>query len=265
MANNGDFLFFAADEIGMKTTTEVIDTPTPPPVSRVDWMDARGESHEHLPELGLLDRELYLATKQRTGHNYKGRRNYAGLHWFSNSGVHVWYESMLERRALIWLDFTYDIVAIASQPMLLHFPDGTSHYPDFIALHASGRQVLYNVKPEKFITDKVRIQFANATALGELAGWGHQVISTFEPTVIGNIEWLAQFRQSHFGPTEDIKQELLGQLHGSMSVGAAADLLTALTPTARIPALYNLAWYGHLTLDLTHPLSISTLIRKANS
>jgi hypothetical protein len=251
----------------MTTETKMPETDPMLASGSVQWTDSTGIDHRQLADRAVLDLDIYLASQQRIGHNYKGRRNYAGLHWFSNTGAHVYYESMMERRALIWLDFTFDIVAIASQPMLMNFPDGTRHTPDYIALHADGRQVVYNVKPARFFTEKVRTQFANASALCRSVGWTHDVVSVFDPIVIGNIEWLAQFRQSRFAPTEALTRHLLDLPIATLTVGAAAALLTSLPATARLPALYNLAWYGHISLDLTRPLSTNTttILRKARS
>jgi hypothetical protein len=231
----------------------------------VVWTDPLSNKFEELADENLLDRELYLAQRSRVGNNYRGRRNYNGLHWFSNTGAHIWYESMMERSALLWLDFHHDIVAIASQPMLMHFPDGSRHYPDFLALHANGRQVVYNVKPARFFTDKVRAQFENAAQLCKTVGWRHEVISDFDPTVINNLEWLSHFRQNHYAPTTQMRDEFLASLTTPTTVSRAAELLTSAAWTARLAALYHLAWYGYVTLDLSTPLSNNTIIRKAHS
>jgi hypothetical protein len=176
----------------------------------------------------------------------------------------VWHESLLERSSLLWLDFSSDIVAIAAQPMQMHFADGTSHYPDFLALHADQRQVVYNVKPLQFINAKAKAQFANAAALCELVGWSHQVIPAMNPTVAGNLDWLANFRQTRFAPTERAFAQLMDALTTPMPADAAA--ITMLYPgwTGALAAIFHLAWSGDIEFDLTLPISSTSTIRKAN-
>jgi hypothetical protein len=247
----------------MKNNTEV-----PAPVAlaaSVTWEDAHEVEHQALADRNLLNQNIYLARRSRTGNRYQHQRAYQGVNWFSNTATHVWYESLLERSSLLWLDFTSDIVAIASQPMQMHFPDGTSHYPDFLALHSDQRQVVYNVKPLKFIDAKAKAQFANAAALCKLAGWSHQVISARTPVETGNLDWLANFRQTRFAPTERAFTQLMDALVVPMAADAAA--LAMLYPgwTGALASIFHLAWNGNILFDLTAPISSTSIIRKANS
>jgi hypothetical protein len=233
--------------------------------ARVSWTDANKVEHEALAGRTLLNEEIYLARRSRTGNRYQQQRPYQGVNWFSNTRTHVWHESLLERSSLLWLDFSSDIVAIAAQPMQMHFPDGTSHYPDFLALHSDQRQVVYNVKPLKFINAKAKTQFANAAALCKLVGWSHQVISAQSPVETSNLDWLANFRQTRFAPTERAFTQLMDALVVPMPADAAA--LTMLYPgwNGALASIFHLAWNGDIEFDLTIPISSTSFIRKANS
>jgi hypothetical protein len=233
------------------------------PVTRVDWTDAHGTSHSQVAGRDLLDAKIYSARQARTGNRYPGQRNYHGLVWFANTGAQLWHESLTERSALLWLDFTHDIVAIATQPMQMSFPDGTHHFPDFLALHSDMRQVVYNVKPEGLINLKVQAQFDNTTKLCKAVGWTHRVIPTFEPAYIRNIEYLANHRQPHSTPSDALTTQLIEGLSVPLSLGAAAALLSRAPRNTARTAIYNLAWYGEVQLDLSTPLSDQTLVRKA--
>jgi hypothetical protein len=52
-----------------------------------------------------------------------GQRNRPGLWWFSSTGEHVGHESWLERDRLMALDADPGVVAVAAQPMWLHWTD----------------------------------------------------------------------------------------------------------------------------------------------
>ena len=228
----------------------------------VTWKNPAGAEHTAFAGPELLDEELYLAGAIRTGNRYPGQRNYHGLHWFSNTGTHVWHESMFERQSLLWLDFTSDIVAIAAQPMRMDFTDGSTHFPDFIALHSDYRQVVYNVKPTRFLTEKAEAQFRNAAALCKQVGWGHEVISDLDPTYMANIEWLAHYRQPVFAPLPDIRAELLAAADEHLPIRDLAAAIDANKWPAVIAAIYHLTWHGELEVDLTYALTNASLIGK---
>lgn len=247
----------AAVTVGV--TVGVVDHP-----GRVEWNDSTGRTRQAIVSKKVLDHELYAVPPTRTGNRYPGQRNYHGIGWFSNTNQQLWLESLTERTALLWLDFNYDIVSISSQPMKMFFPDGTVHFPDFLALHSDGRQVVYNVKPAGLMNEKVTKQFANAAELCARVGWSHQVISTFEPAHIANVEFLANYRNPMFRPSAEIHDQLLRIVTRPLPVIEVATAMTTAPANTAISTLYHLAWVGAIQLDLSRPLSNSTLIRKAH-
>ena len=255
----------AASHCCITSSTEKTATPfSPVHPGSIEWKDKNGNLHSAIADKRLLDKELYLASPSRTGNRYPGQRNYHGLSWFSSTGQQVWTESLMERRALLWLDFTSEIVSIASQPMKMFFADGTHHFPDFICLHADQRQVVYNIKPNKFITDKVQRQFDNADRLCAQVGWTHEVVSSFDSSTIRNVEWLANYRAPINRPNEQVRAMALSVLDEPLPVGTLASILAKRGTINPIPAIYHLAWSGELRLDLSTPLTNRTLARKAS-
>ena len=227
----------------------------------VTWTPATGEIQEAFASPVLLGKELYLARKARTGNRYPGQRNYHGRTYMVSTGEHLWFESLTERRFLLALDYAQTVVAIAAQPMMMRFTDGTTHFPDFIALHADQRQVVYNVKPAKYVTETVVRQFDNATELCDLVGWSHLVATTFDTPEIQNIEWLANFRSHLLAPSASLHDDLLGSAATARTVGDLAGRVSAGQNV--VPAILHLAWMRHINLDMSFPISTSTLIRKA--
>jgi hypothetical protein len=253
-----------SDQSGIATATVTVTVTVADHPGRVEWNDSTGRTRQAIASKKVLDHELYAVPPTRTGNRYPGQRNYHGIGWFSNTGQQLWLESLTERTALLWLDFSYDIVSISSQPMKMFFPDGTVHFPDFLALHSDGRQVVYNVKPARFITEKVTKQFANAAELCARVGWSHEVITTFEPELIANIECLAHYRNPMFRPSTETHDQLSRILTRSLPVIEAATAMTTAPANTAISTLYHLAWVGEIQLDLSRPLSNSTVIRKAH-
>lgn len=231
--------------------------------SAVHWLDQTGTVRMARPSANLLDQKLYLAAPIRKGNRYQGRRNYHGRNWVSATAAHVWHESMYERYALLDLDFRHDLVAIASQPMRLTLSNGDSHVPDFIALHADYRQVVYDVKPASRVTAKAQRQFDLTAELCERVGWGYEVFSEAIPLVRTNVEWLANFRHHRFRPPPPALANLTEALTVPLNVRDGAAAMRLPNWNGGVGAIYHLAWVGELTLDLTQQLSYNTPIRKA--
>lgn len=251
------------DHLSMKknTKTPVLRSIDSPALSEVSWKAADGSSHSAIATSRLLDNELYLARKMRTGNRYPKQRNYHGHNWFGNTQQQIWFESLFERHPLLWLDHTRDIVAIACQPMTMTFGDGSEHTPDFVALHSNHSQVVYDVKPSRLIP-KAQAQFDKTAELCRTVGWGYEVLSDLSRQLDINLDWIASFRQPRFAASPDETQLLLHALRTPLPLGEAAALLPALTGK---PAIYHLVWMGQLHLDLNSLLSNSTLISTLNS
>src|SRR5690625_5889385 len=107
----------------------------------VSWNDVERGPQSMPIGPACLDVGIERALPIRRGHSYQHRRNYEGHYWCAGTGRHVWYESMTEYTALMHLDHTERLSAVATQPVCLYFADGSRHYPDFFALHESGEKV----------------------------------------------------------------------------------------------------------------------------
>ena len=105
--------------------------------------------------------------------SYRGQRNWPGLWWFASTGEHVGYESWVERDRLMVLDADPGVVAVAAQPMWLHWVDGETgravrHAPDFFARRADGTGMVIDVRPDDRIKDRdaavfTALSFLNTT------------------------------------------------------------------------------------------------------
>jgi hypothetical protein len=211
----------------------------------------------------LLDCELYLAGLARTADRYPRQKNIQGLYFFSRTREHVWHESQLEAQVLKWLDMSKDIVAIAAQPLIIDFADGTSHIPDMLALHADHRQVVYDVKPRKFIA-KFEKQFANTRTFCDQVGFGYEVYHETPRQVEINLNWLAGFKDPGYAPTRAETERLLQALGDAIVLdSAAAHLHPGDLPRGRA-ALFHLVWTNVLTFDLTQPISSDTRIERTS-
>ena len=245
--------------------TSVLTPETALP-ARVQWKKRADQKTltSALASRALLGMDLYTAAPIRTGNRYPQQRNYHGYYWHSAARMQLWHESLLERSILMWLDHSEDIVAIATQPFTILFADGTEHVPDFIALHANNKQVVYDVKPLCRINDHAAEQFRKTKAICDEVGWGYEVHTELSEPLASNLAWVQMFRHPRFYPGLASVQQLTDALTEPVSLDAIAALLPDLTLGNARAAVYHLVWERILDADLTQPLSNTSLIRKAS-
>ena len=230
--------------------------------AKVEWTSPTTKRIRHRPaDHRLLNEELYRAHAARVPKRYHGQRSRHGLYYFSGTSAHVWHESGLEATTLRWLDMSEPIVAIASQPMTLIFADGSKHVPDYMALLADYRQVVYDVKPRRFMNEKALQQFARTLEVCEHVGWEYEVHSDVTPQFQVNIRWLSAFKHTNFYPGEDVAaRAFTASITVPLTVRDAAEILCPGDLARGRSAMYHLVWIGVLSLDLEQPFSDATIV-----
>lgn len=228
----------------------------------VVWVDHARTQHVENATPALVHRNIDQARRIRTGYQYKGQRNYHGVYAFGQTGQHVWYESLFEMTALMTLDFTERISSIASQPMMMQFESGAVRYPDLFALHTDGRQVVYDVRPDKLIAPKTVEEFAETRRVCEKVGWAYQLFTHIDPIAKANLEWLAGYRHPRYQPDDETTERVLA---AADQPATFRDLVETADTTHRARgaiAVYNLLWNHLLRFDMTTQLTTHTPITK---
>jgi hypothetical protein len=229
----------------------------------ITWLSPDNKEHTELASPALLSRSIFVAPAIRIGNKYPRKRAYPGFNWFSKTNGFIWYESMFEREALLWLDLLTDVVAIASQPMRMDFADGSHHYPDFFALHSDHRQIVYDVKPASKLTQKALDQFKKTEDLCAEIGWSFQLITDQSDAARANINWLSNYRQTRFAPPAAARDGLITELtQGPLTVAEAAEILDLHSPDTGRPSVYHLIWQRDLTFDMQTVLTDSSSITR---
>jgi len=231
----------------------------------VAWIDRDGETRSTNDIQSLRDRSFEDAQICRKPVKYRHRGYYEGHYWFAGTGDLVWHESMNEYMALMWLDFKFEIVGIAAQPMCIFFADGSHHYPDFFAVHADGQQVLYDVKPlARFDEDVVR-QFRRTKEFCARAGWDYQVLTDLSPHFAMNLEWVASYRQPVNAPAPHVRDRILRCVEDGRSLRELAEALNPMLPARHIHQIYHLIWRGDLVIEVSHLIHWETKVRRSSN
>ncbi|MFF7459678.1 TnsA-like heteromeric transposase endonuclease subunit [Kitasatospora sp. NPDC008115] len=196
----------------------------------------------------------------------KGNQGFAGLYFSATVGVHVGYESWLERDRLILLDREPAVVGIASQPFWLHWHDGRRlrrHAPDYFVRLADGRGRVVDVRAGDRI-DQVAAEAFEATERAcAAAGWEFVRVGEPDPVLMENMRWLSRYRRRRCLRRE-VAERLLEVFDGPGPLRAGA--AEAGDPLLVLPVLFHLLWSGRLVADLEGELlSSASLVRARGS
>lgn len=219
----------------------------------------------------VADLPLSMLVPARKPASYRKQRHLPGRYWFATTGEHVLYESRIELKTLMMLDFDPSVVGVAAQPFALALSDGDFgkttklHVPDYLARHARGRDRVIDVKPAPF-ADKPRNRqvFAATRDACAAAGCGYEVVTDHDPVLLANVEWLAGFRRVP-AKLDDVLIPVGDALRGFPSGMAFGELVRRFEPDVREaivrPVVLHLLWKGALRTDLcAAPLSEGTVV-----
>ena len=221
--------------------------------------EAGGDVQMWLRDAAALAFEV--AAPVRSFPSYRGQRNFPGFYYAACTDRHVGFESWLERDEAMAMDFDPQVTAFAPQPFRLSWNGGQqkkgSHTPDFFARRRDGAGVVVDCRPQERIKDRDRELFEATAEFCALIGWEYRLVTGHDPVWLGNVRWLAGYRQRRY-LNQSIAQRLVESfaeptplLHGASGVG---------DPIAVLPVLYHLLWIGLLWTDLTSRLEASSLV-----
>ncbi|MBT2546763.1 TnsA-like heteromeric transposase endonuclease subunit [Arthrobacter sp. ISL-65] len=229
-------------------------------VEALSWVDSGGKIRTAAADSRASALGLEKARAARESANYPGRPNHPGYYWCAGTGALVRYESWTEYLALMWLDHMYAIRAISSQPMCLHFLDGSHHFPDFFAVYESGSQLLIDVHPEEETTEDDMETFRKTEFLCDRIGWDYLLFTGLSKTLSNNLEWIAAYRHGRYLPPPEVTLNLQAFLQEPHSLRDTGLWVGSGDASAMIHSLYSLMWHRFVLFDQEQPLTWSTIL-----
>jgi hypothetical protein len=122
-----------------------------------------------------------------------------GQYWVAKWGDFVDYESVLESKWLMLLDFDQEVTAFATQPLEFDAIDARGawqHTPDVFARRRDGSALLLDVKnPEHRNDPKVRLQEERTRRTCGRLGWDYAMVSEPSAQRWVNIDLLSSARR----------------------------------------------------------------------
>ncbi|WP_193599395.1 TnsA-like heteromeric transposase endonuclease subunit [Microbacterium sp. YJN-G] len=224
----------------------------------IEWVaSGRRDRRSAVDVAGVL---FEVTDRVRQPESWKHKKNYEGFYWAATTGRHVWFESLYERAALMRFDRDRRVLAIASQPMTVHWGVGARwHVPDFFVRYRDGRGVVVDVKPAKRIDERDVETFRWTAALCEGLGWGYQVVSDISTMEDRNLRFLSGYRYDRWVSTgADV---CLGAHVGEERT--LQDWASELNDACPEPlgAVYSAAWWRRLQVDPDDRLSLRSMAR----
>ncbi|MFJ9364434.1 TnsA-like heteromeric transposase endonuclease subunit [Nocardia sp. NPDC101769] len=194
----------------------------------------------------------------------RGLGHFPGWWWTATTGLHVGYESWLERDHLRALDFDREVVGVASQPFWLRWEGSRGrqrrHAPDYFARLADGTGVVIDVRADDRIEDTDLEAFAVTAEACALLGWEFRRVGEIDAVWNANVRWLARYRHPRCTGRAEVAarlREVFAEpaplLAGAEAVGDRIMVL---------PALFHLMWHQELVADLARQrLELTTMVR----
>jgi hypothetical protein len=196
--------------------------------------------------------------------HYPGSRHTPGEYWSATTGSLIAYESHLESKWMMLLDFDPVVVAFCGQPFAFDGVDADgvfTHTPDLFVRRGDGGGLLLDVKNPDEITKPDVARQARRTAVAcERIGWQYRMVGEPELQPMANIAWLAGFRRPLHAGT-DLVAPLLAL--AARPVSLAEMLSFQPIPELARPVVFHLLWHGWLTCDLNQPLRETTMLQAA--
>lgn len=131
----------------------------------------------------------------RSKRSHVGAPNFSGKHFHTTLRRHVWFESRLEQQFVESTEADPSIVALAAQPMRLHWVDAAhkTHIPDYFVVHADGRRRIVNVRPAERVARSEGV-FALVDALVNTIGVESEVFTGLDTTARDEASFLHRYR-----------------------------------------------------------------------
>lgn len=225
---------------------------------RIQWFDKKLNTHTIRANDPVTALTVAPGERTRKPGKWKGQKPYQGHYWCAGARKSVFHESMAEYAGMMLIDHLYDIVGVDAQPLLMTFADGTYHYPDYLAVEATGARHLIDVHPKTLMKTANRAAFANTARVCEVIGWRYTLIDQLSDVVRMNLEMMGRYRHHRYTPSPDVEERILRTARSSESFGALHRALITDKPGELMPALFHLMWRRELTFDLTRAFTEHT-------
>lgn len=201
----------------------------------------------------------------RTFRWYKGQKHYSGSWWTATEQDLVIYESRLELARLLYADFDVSVRHIVAQPFLLSAMVERavrSHIPDYLLL-TDTVPIVVDVKPARRAAKPESLfTFAWTKRVVESRGWRYEVWCEPPPVELENVKLLAGFRRDWLFDPALLDELRATDLDGATLAQAFESLPERPRPLVR-SAMLHLLWRQHFVVDLTRPLSVTQVLRRA--
>ncbi|MBE4719865.1 TnsA-like heteromeric transposase endonuclease subunit [Pseudarthrobacter sp. AB1] len=231
-------------------------------LEEVRWYypESKPDGEVHVVDGSPFTGDLSRAVPVRTGYKYPQRINHEGLYIVGQTGEQVWYESMEEYVALMQIEHTMSIGAIASQPCCFLLRGEMAHYPDYAVKTNKEATTIVDVRSMKFTTLRDIVKFNRTAQVCEQLGWGYTIIEPLYGYEEHNLVWLAGYRHRYAAPDEELRERIVAATTEPIELMRLARGLDADLEWRYLPAIFHLMFTRVLDYDRSTSLCDATRI-----
>ena len=194
---------------------------------------------------------------------WDGQRASQGYYWCAGSQTMVRHESMSEFTAMMLLDHLLDVIEAVAQPMLLSFPNGLYHTPDYLIRTAQGDAILVDVHDSVRTSEADALKFELTRQLCERVGWGFELFDMFTDITRWSLEMMCRYHHPRYEPTASMRARILKLVRKHKTFGSLREALRTDKPGEHLPAVYHLMWQRAIRFDVHSPFNDSTRLHVA--
>lgn len=221
---------------------------------------SKQDGEVHVVDGTAFTSDVTRAVPVRTGPKYPQRINHEGLYVVGQTGEQVWYESMDEYVALMQIEHTMSIAAIASQPCCFLLRGEMAHYPDYAVRTNKAGTIIVDVRSMDFTTERDLLKFNRTAQVCDQLGWGYTLIEPLRGHEQRNLVWLAGYRHAYAAPGPELEARLLAAAADPVKLMYLARQLDPALAWRYLPAIYHLMFTRVLDYDGGAPLCDDTRI-----
>ncbi|MGV2900119.1 TnsA-like heteromeric transposase endonuclease subunit [Microbacterium sp. AGC62] len=232
-------------------------------MDRIEWKDAKGRVHAVRALNRTSVEKVTPVDPARPLMKWDGQRASQGYYWCAGSQSMVRHESMSEFTALMLLDHELDIIEAVAQPMLLTFPNGLFHTPDFLIRTAFGEAILVDVHDSARTSETDALKFELTRLLCERVGWRFELFDMFTDITRWSLEMMCRYHHPRYEPDASTRSRILSLATKHKTFGALRNSLRTDKPGEYLPAVFHLMWQRAIRFDIHAPFTDNTRLHVA--
>ena len=165
----------------------------------------------------------------------------------ATTGTHLGLESGFEHDLLRVVDRDPQVAWVVAQPLLLVFPQGDDHIPDFLTVTADGAVTVWDARPKERVDDKTHAKALRTGAACREVGWQYELWTGLAREAQLSHIWLARGRRRPAWAHQYIPTLAAASQRPGATIGDLRALDSGRGEL--VSTMWHLLWTGQIVVD----------------